>query len=148
MMPAGVSGPTTNSDDLAQANAMRSAAGTSAACESDSLPACEIENGVQKYVLIEVGRGSSVRHLVRGKVSASYHKDAARAAVNDLQDMMVPYKVLGGGRIDYKAQEKTALVYGFSYGFPWEGAFRHDISANVIKTALPDVEVSVSDEGY
>ena len=58
------------------------------------------------------------------------------------------YQVLGGGRIKHDSARKHILIYGFSYGFPWEGEPRHDISQKLVKEAYPGYEVETSDEGY
>ena len=33
-------------------------------------------------------------------------------------------------------------------GFPWQGEYRHDLSAKVCQEAYPDFAVTTSNEGY
>ncbi|KAJ8614429.1 hypothetical protein CTAYLR_000765 [Chrysophaeum taylorii] len=136
------SGPTTNAQDQAEAAAMRKGEGRGGTIAG--LPPCAIEDGLQKYVLIQVGEG----HLVRGAVSAAYHRDAAQPCVEQLSALGVDYEVLGGGRIALDRASKSIKIYGFSYGFPWQGRPRHDITADVVQAHFPGWTVTTSDEGY
>ena len=126
---------TTTAEERAEAAAMRSnvvdgaAAARAAAAAAEAgggdaaeFPAAKIDAGVFKYVLIEASdpASGSVVHLVRGDLRAAYHKDAARATTEALAAAGWPYKVLGGGRINHDEDAKSILVYGFSYGFPWQ----------------------------
>lgn len=109
------------------------------------------EDARQKYVLIEVKFNGRERHLVRGRHYAAYHKDAAEPTLAELQRSNLAglaYRVLGGGRIVHSSETKTILVFGFSYGFPWEGEPQHADAAAVIEKAFPGFAVTVSDEGY
>ena len=142
-----VSMATTNAADQARAAAMRGGAGGAGGASADAdIPSCEISDGVQKYVLIQLNGGA--RYLVRGNPAASYHADAANPTCRLLGEREIQYEVLGGGRIDYKKAQNEAHVYGFSYGFPWQGAYKHDITADVMREAIPGVTVTTSDEGY
>lgn len=58
------------------------------------------------------------------------------------------YEVLGGGRIERDDANRAVKIFGHSYGFPWQGAYRHDLSATVVRRAYPGWSVEVSDEGY
>lgn len=135
-------GPTTNADDKARAAAMRSGRGDSGCA---ALPECLIEEGRQKYVLIRAGD----RHLVRGAVAASYHRDAAEPTIAQLRAAGVAYEVVGGGRIVLDANAKTISVFGHSFGFPWaNGDYKHHITADVIRKFYPGWDVTTSNEGY
>jgi phosphohistidine phosphatase len=155
-------GATTTPEERAAAAAMRTGDGNAAASAdvngaaevgntAEKFLAAEIDNGTQKYVLIEATdptTGQSV-HLVRGSVAAAYHKDAARNTVRALKEAGWPYNVLGGGRINHDAGRKEILVYGHSFGFPWQGDFRHDISTTVLKKSFLDyTSIEWSNEGY
>ena len=126
--------------------------GTSASCtggDSELFPSVEIDTGTFKYVLIEArSPDGSVHNLVRGDARAEYHKDAAAATVRQMQRAGWSYEVLGGGRIRHEPAAKKALVYGFSYGFPWDGMPRHDVTVSLLQEAYPDYSVSASNEGY
>lgn len=91
-------------------------------------------------------------HLVRGKNGCPYHKDVAAPLVRELQQRGLRYEVLGGGRIQHDAESKRVLVYGYSMGFPWMGAFRHDITAEVLRQSGFGTDagyfIETSDEGY
>jgi len=107
-----------------------------------------VPRDVGKYVLIEIKDSlGNVAHLVRMDPRASYHMDAASPTLETLRDLGIRYKVLGGGRIDF-SQGAAMKIYGHSYGFPWDGPFRHDISAAVVKGVFPGITISTSDEGY
>ena len=100
--------------------------------------------GRQKYVLVQAG----ARYFVRGDPRASYHKDAALPLVEELRALDVAHEILGGGRIQFESDAKTIHIYGHSMGFPWQGEFRHDLSAKVCQEAYPDYTVTTSNEGY
>jgi hypothetical protein len=74
--------------------------------------------------------------------------DAARPLVEELRAMEVAHEVLGGGRIQFEPEKKTIHIYGHSMGFPWQGEYRHDLSAMVCQEAYPDFTVTTSNEGY
>lgn len=142
---------TTNALDQAEAAAMRSATGGAASVSVGSsdapleLPECVIEDGLQKYVLIHLP--DEGKHLVRGAVSATYHRDAARSTVEQLSG--TTYDIVGGGRILLDTENGVAKIYGYSMGFPWrDDVFRHDITADIVKRHYPDFTVTTSDEGY
>lgn len=136
---------TTNALDQAEAAAMRSAAGGKCLSGAQQLPECIVEPGLQKYVLIHLV--DEDRHLVRGAVSAAYHRDAARPTVEQLSG--TSYDIIGGGRILLDTENSVAKVYGYSMGFLWrDGTYRHDITADIIKKHYPDFTVTTSDEGY
>ena len=143
---------TTTAQERAEAAEMRSGTlvnNTDAASQNRAGPvSVEIEPGVQKYVLIEV-MSQPARCLVRGRVAAEYHKDAARETVHLLQQVGLPYKVLGGGRIDFRTDHGGRIkIYGHSFGFPWEGAARHDLTAQLCEVAFPEAYVEVTNDEY
>eukprot|EP01065_Artemidia_motanka_P030888 TRINITY_DN37045_c0_g1_i1.p1 TRINITY_DN37045_c0_g1~~TRINITY_DN37045_c0_g1_i1.p1 ORF type:complete len:161 (+),score=51.22 TRINITY_DN37045_c0_g1_i1:57-485(+) len=140
---------TTTAEERAAAAAMRSGDGCGAAELPSGVPALDIKPGRQKYVLIALPSDSGrVSYLVRGDPRASYHKDAAEPTLRQLRDMGLRHEVLGGGRIEYDADAGRVAVFGFSYGFPWQGEPRHDVTAAVISSAMPGAAVTVSNDGY
>ena len=104
-----------------------------------------IEMGRQKYVLIRL-LTEPVMHLVRGVCGAEYHKDAAAGTAAALTDAGIGFTILGGGRIE--ASPSSISIFGFSYGFPWDGGPRHDLTAELCRGAYPDAKIEVSDSGY
>ncbi|KAH8062630.1 hypothetical protein JL722_3557 [Aureococcus anophagefferens] len=132
---------TTTPEERAEAAAMRKTAGASTV--APTVASCAIGQGIQKYVLVQAGD----RYFVRGNTRAAYHKDAARPLVDELTAMGVAHEVLGGGRIQADLANKKIAIYGHSIGFPWQGEFRHDLTAAVVAEA-PDAEVTTSNEGY
>ena len=66
----------------------------------------------------------------------------------ELDELGVRYEVLGGGRIKHDSAAKKIEIYGFSYGFPWADEPRHDLSAEAVRAAFPDFEVTTSNAGY
>jgi len=152
---------TTTPEERAEAAEMRCGAGATSNAALAAMQSVDIEFGVQKYVLIRAGD----RHLVRGRLDAAYHKDAAAPCVAQLQAHGIDYAVLGGGRIRADEHTRQILVYGtsssfflshvlsflsgFSYGFPWPGGVtKHDLAASLIRQDYPDWSVTTSDEGY
>ena len=133
---------TTTPEERAEAAAMRKTAGASTV--APTVASCAIGQGIQKYVLVQAGD----RYFVRGNTRAAYHKDAARPLVDELTAMGVAHEVLGGGRIQADLANKKIAIYGHSIGFPWQGEFRHDLSAAVVAEAYPDAEVTTSNGGY
>ena len=132
---------TTTEAERREAAAMREGGGSDGGCD---LPGIEIDDGTQKYVLIQVGNNL----LVRGNTYAEYHKDAAASTVSQLRSLGVDYKILGGGRIEYNKSKNTMKIYGFSYGFPWRGSPQHESSAEIARKCIPGVTVTCSNEGY
>ena len=139
---------TTTPEERAEAAAMREKAGDPASAPASALagvPRCSLEVGTQKYVLVR----ADAELFVSGRCSAEYHKDAARPLLSRLDDAGASYRVLGGGRISLDPDAKRIKIYGFSYGFPWEGGTpRHDLAAEVCRAEYPDFAVETSDEGY
>lgn len=115
---AAETGPTTTAAERAEAQAMRAGVGGGGdAATADGgnggvgggssalagLTAVTIDEGTQKYVLIEVsdpasssGGDGATRLLVRGDAMADYHKDAARPTLQQLDLLGLAYNVLGG----------------------------------------------------
>jgi hypothetical protein len=145
----------TTAEERAEAAAMRTAAGapgsraTHVAWEDVGRPCVIDDDAVQKYVLIQVHNGPETRFFVRGSESARYHKDAAGPFLGHLTRLGMPFHVLGGGRIAHQSAPKPVLnVYGFSYGFPWQGEPQHHITCRVLQSEYPGYDVSHSNEGY
>mmetsp|Transcript_22527 Transcript_22527/g.58656 ORF Transcript_22527/g.58656 Transcript_22527/m.58656 type:complete len:177 (+) Transcript_22527:220-750(+) len=135
--------PTTTAEERAEAATLRTTEG--AAAVAPTVAGCVFAGpGRQKYVLGQAG----TRYFVRGDPRASYHMDAARPLVEELRAMEVAHEVLGGGRIQFEPEKKTIHIYGHSMGFPWQGEYRHDLSAKVCQEAYPDFAVTTSNEGY
>jgi hypothetical protein len=135
--------PTTTAEERAEAATLRTTEG--AAEVAPTVAGCVFAGpGRQKYVLVQAG----TRYFVRGDPRASYHMDAARPLVEELRAMEVAHEVLGGGRIQFEPDAKTIHIYGHSMGFPWQGEYRHDLSAKVCQEAYPDFAVTTSNEGY
>lgn len=144
----------TTPEERATAAAMRTSEdtdgsrGDAGSAVAQDLDAVEIGTGRFKYVLIEVRTTNGIRHLVRGVPGASYHMDAARPTISTLEAAGASYTVLGGGRIEHDSDTKTISIYGHSYGFPWQGDCRHDISQTLCQSQFPGHTVTWSSEGY
>ena len=105
----------------------------------------------QKYVLIQLNYFNESRMLVRGSQYAAYHKDAAEKCIWELRRANIEglsYEVLGGGRIVHDGGAKRIEVYGKSYGFPWFGEPRHEVSKEVLEVDYPDFVITTSNDGY
>eukprot|EP00924_Labyrinthula_sp_SR-Ha-C_P002582 maker-scaffold_13-snap-gene-0.46-mRNA-1 protein AED:0.00 eAED:0.00 QI:58/1/1/1/1/1/2/506/214 len=104
----------------------------------EKFPLAQIdEDCKQKYVLLEVTLPNEEKlHLVRGKYTASYHKDAAKKTVYLLRNcsLIKSFNILGGGRIRHSSENKRIDIYGYSYGFPWENdEYLHHLSAKAVQ---------------
>mmetsp|Transcript_2472 Transcript_2472/g.9004 ORF Transcript_2472/g.9004 Transcript_2472/m.9004 type:complete len:159 (+) Transcript_2472:1-477(+) len=136
---------TTTAEERAEAAAMRSGGSGAARAGSAAVARCSLEEGIQKYVVVE----AAGLHYVSGVCAADYHKDAARPLLDKLNAAGLSYTVLGGGRITVDSASRTVQIYGYSYGFPWaNGVFRHDLAAKVVEQAYEGWDVKTSDEGY
>ncbi len=112
----------------------------------DAVEAVQIdEDGVFKYVLLEVTLGDDVKRLVRGHVFAEYHDDILQHWRKRLRAELpeATLEVCGGGRIARSGS--TIRIYGYSIAF---GQADHAVSAAMIEKAFPSAEVSFSNEGY
>jgi hypothetical protein len=140
---------TTTAEERAEAAKLRNSGGASLAggaiVDPVKFPPVKIEMGRQKYVLIQL-ETEPVQYLVRGVCSAEYHKDVASPTVRALSEVGIGFTVLGGGRIE--ASPSSISIFGFSYGFPWEGKSRHDLTAELCRWAYPEATIEVSDTGY
>lgn len=158
--PSDVGGPTTTAAERAEAAAMRHGGGAAAEPGAsppaaspttfvDTLPSVFVPEGTWKYVLIRAEGVDGPKHLVRGRRGAAYHMDAASPTVQALEEHGCTFEVLGGGRIRHDTDEKTILIYGHSYGFPWNGPSLHHISRDLCSAAFPAYKsVDWTDEGY
>lgn len=153
----GVASYTTTPEERAQAAMMRTSNVVITEHENNrsdhyalirKLREVEIGEGTFKYVLIRVEGQDGPKHLVRGVVGAAYHMDSARPTVELLERIGATYTVLGGGRIRHTTQSKEIFIYGHSYGFPWQGACMHNVSADLCRQAYPSHNVTWSAEGY
>ena len=99
----------------------------------------KVEEPRHPHTLASVGNLADVLRM-RGKT------DEARSVLGASCD--VAHEVLGGGRIQFEPEKKTIHIYGHSMGFPWQGEYRHDLSAKVCQEAYPDFAVTTSNEGY
>ena len=51
----------------------------------------------------------------------------------------------GGGRVNVSADAKTVFIYGYSQGF---GRCDHTVTQALVREAMPDYDVTWSNEGY
>jgi hypothetical protein len=126
------SGSTTNLVDLTVASSMRRSTSNHSEDQNNhknknneiaSIPSVQLSPGANKYVIIKATLPGSneVKWFVKSASSMEcggpYHADVAKALLQDLSCATYDTVVCGGGRIDYNEANKTAHVYGFSYGF-------------------------------
>ena len=89
--------------------------------------------------------------IVRGYLDCPYHADILAKFVET--ELEVDQELAqnwtadcpGGGRINVNQADKTLLIYGYSQGF---GRCDHVVTQSLVKEALPDYEVTWSNEGY
>ena len=94
----------------------------------------------------EADREAAEAELAERKAAEEW--EDVEEAIEELRAMEVAHEVLGGGRIQFEPEKKTIHIYGHSMGFPWQGEYRHDLSAKVCQEAYPDFAVTTSNEGY
>ena len=115
----------------------------------NSWPALDIDKeGTFKYVLIEAaafveGHDEVTKLLVRGHAWAEYHADLYDKEEELLRKSGLDGQCLGGGRIKVAGDE--IVVYGYSMGF---GRADHSKTVDIIKSKLPNANVSWNNEGY
>ena len=112
-------------------------------------------HGVFKYIQIRLlPKGTNTETepvtVVRGYLDCPYHADIlAKFDERELsqEDLSSEWdsECPGGGRINVDSSAKTLLIYGYSQGF---GRCDHSLTQSLIQEALPDYEVTWSNEGY
>jgi len=111
----------------------------------------EIAPGAHKYVLISARTPTDSpeqRWFVVSKRGARYHANAAEPFVYRLEEAGYrDIRVTGGGRIDYRPDERIVSIFGYSYGF---GLADHKRSKQVVEEDGRFVGYAVdwSNEGY
>jgi 23S rRNA-/tRNA-specific pseudouridylate synthase len=110
-------------------------------------PRVSISPGKNKYVLIKAEHPESEEVLWFCKSASpaecggAYHANVAQDLQEGIDAAGWKVTVTGGGRIDYRPLEKTAVVYGFSYGF---GKGDHARAADLIQE-WSDVQATYDD---
>ena len=153
------------------------AAASGAGLLSD-IPIVDIAIGKHKYVQIELtAPGEAPIRVVRSYAGLSYHADNYERAMellhNDSSLRPVRGRVIGGGRIEYRAEARAISVYGYSKSasparspsLSPRALTRHggllavraafgrakgcnEHSCELIRANYPDFDVSWSDKGY
>lgn len=108
-----------------------------------------IDSGTFKYVLLRIydERTNRSKLIVRGDSRAPYHNDIYQFAKRSLHKIDDSLKIdtVGGGRMEHDVQTRTLKIYGHSMAF---GQAPHDITADILRRAMPLYEISVSYAGY
>ena len=125
-------------------------------------------DGVFKYIQINIEHEGETYTIVRGFKNCPYHADIFQkfreeecntgemtSSAHGLPpynwasggDNNYEYKLdcPGGGRIAFEAEEKKITIYGYSQGF---GRADHSISKELLDEAYPDHEITWNNEGY
>ena len=119
--------------------------------DNNDICAVSIDEGANKYVLIQAskqGKETETRHFVVSSKYANYHQDAAEPMVATLERAgYSKIKVLGGGRIALDSKKETIDIFGFSYGF---GLADHSVSKKVVEVdpRYNQCKITTSNEGY
>jgi 23S rRNA pseudouridine1911/1915/1917 synthase len=118
---------TTSSADLQgamalSAQAMLAQTGNVATVEILLPPRVSLSPGSLKYVLVKATLADQVdlwfvKSENPSKCGGPYHANVAKELVECLAALGFKVEITGGGRILYDPTEKTAKVFGFSYGF-------------------------------
>ncbi|XP_042272689.1 14 kDa phosphohistidine phosphatase [Thunnus albacares] len=110
------------------------------------IPDVEIDpEGTFKYILVrvKVKDGDVHKDIVRGTKSAQYHNHIFEKVSPAMEALGMECKCLGGGKIEHNSQAKKIRVFGESTGF---GKADHSVSAEKLKSAFSDYEVTCSDD--
>ncbi|KAH7421552.1 hypothetical protein KP509_13G063500 [Ceratopteris richardii] len=120
--------------------------GTESEWAGDTVPYVDIDEGVFKYVLIQVNDDMGNKKLiVRGDKSMAYHSDIFKHTRQVLMTLGLQAEVLGGGRISHDVAERSIHVYGFSQAY---GRANHAVTATLLRQWFPFHAVSFSWDGY
>ncbi|XP_054646904.1 14 kDa phosphohistidine phosphatase [Dunckerocampus dactyliophorus] len=117
---------------------------------SDSLatvPVVEIDpEGTFKYILVrvKVKDGDVHKDIVRGTKSAEYHNHIFEKVEPAMKALGMECQCLGGGKIEHNSQGKKIRVFGESTAF---GKADHSVSAEKLKSAFGDYEITWTDDG-
>ncbi|EDQ92636.1 uncharacterized protein MONBRDRAFT_22478 [Monosiga brevicollis MX1] len=111
-----------------------------------AVPPVEIDQGVFKYVLIELQEANGAkRTLLRGYTHAEYHDDVYQAVRPGLDALGLKSRVLGGGRIRH-VPDQEIFVYGYSMAY---GQGDHALAVDMLRKAYPSYpKIHFSNEGY
>ncbi|KAJ4943126.1 14 kDa phosphohistidine phosphatase [Gymnodraco acuticeps] len=110
------------------------------------IPVVEIDSeGTFKYILltVKVKDGDVHKDIVRGTKSAEYHNHIFEKVNPAMEALGMECKCLGGGKIEHNSQEKKLRVFGESTAF---GKADHSVSAEKLKSAFSDYEITWSDD--
>ncbi|XP_035509227.1 14 kDa phosphohistidine phosphatase [Morone saxatilis] len=110
------------------------------------IPDVEIDpEGTYKYILVrvKVKDGDVHKDIVRGTKSAEYHNHIFEKVNPAMEALGMECKCLGGGKIEHNSQEKKLRVFGESTAF---GKADHSVSAEKLKSAFSDYEITWSDD--
>jgi phosphohistidine phosphatase len=94
--------------------------------------------------------GAGEKLIVRSMEGPAFHAEifsAAMKCVRNKHGGSVKGSVVGGGRIEYDTQRKFVKVFGYSKTFGRAPGCNRT-SAELIRIALPGLEVDYSDAGY
>eukprot|EP00472_Partenskyella_glossopodia_P010287 CAMPEP_0197515796 /NCGR_PEP_ID=MMETSP1318-20131121/810_1 /TAXON_ID=552666 /ORGANISM="Partenskyella glossopodia, Strain RCC365" /LENGTH=194 /DNA_ID=CAMNT_0043064259 /DNA_START=1017 /DNA_END=1601 /DNA_ORIENTATION=+ len=119
--------------------------------EVKKLDPVHIEPGVWKFVMIDIstpGSNLSSKKIVRSFANLHYHAEMySRAFEHELKALNANIRVIGGGRIDFRPEEKFISVYGYSKTFG-RAPGCNEATAKLIQERFPDFQVKWSDDGY
>lgn len=108
-----------------------------------------IDCGIFKYVLLRLVNDKErySKLIVRGDSRAPYHSDIYGITQMEVEamDPGLRLETVGGGRMNHVMDERMIHIYGYSVAF---GQAPHDVTADIIRRAMPFHDVVVSYEGY
>jgi len=121
--------------------------GAAGAWAGDALPSVSLGAGVFKYVLLRLSAPSGGRSklLVWGDERASYHNNILTHAAARAGPLGLRVEALGGGRMDYRPQERSLAIYGYSVAF---GPAPHEVAASLVADRHPLLAITTTYDGY
>lgn len=106
-----------------------------------------LTQGKWKYVAIDIYFGGDSKRIVRSYAGLSYHPENYDRAMRILAPQGIRGSVVGGGRILYEPTKQEVKVYGYSKSFG-RAPGCNERSAELIREAFPDYDVTWTDDGY
>lgn len=102
------------------------------------------DQGIFKYILINITKGDTTHTVVRGWLDCDYHADVLAKFNRDEPQAGCKVSCPGGGRISRQGQKIT--IFGYSVSF---GKADHAVTCQLIQDKFgPNYQVEWNNEGY
>ena len=113
----------------------------------DAVPTVDLAEGEWKYVAIDIRLKGVAKRIVTSTAHLKFHPDMYEAAMKKLAPLGIQGTVIGGGRVSLDHKAKKCAIWGYSKSFG-RAKGCNERSAEQVREAYPDYEVTWSDDGY